>query len=292
MGGTVGMGLEVAFRVADRIILRRFRERLIGSRVRSLLAGSAPMSPSVVEWFHAMGLPLLEAYGVSENVVPIAMNRLGAFRFGSVGRPLSPNEVVLGDDGEVLVRGPGVCSGYVGTQDQIPKDGLYPTGDLGRFDEDGFLFLTGRKSELIKTSTGRRIAPLKMEMKLREIAGIDQAVVVGNGRKHLVALLTLDATGNAELDRRVGGSSADESARGRAAAELLQKHVDRLNGGLAPFERVARFAVLPRPLTAEGGELSQSLKLLRHRIEEKYRSLIDSLYDSDEVEARLEAARG
>ena len=173
--------------VCDRLVLSRLRGTL-GSNLQFMISGSAPMPFWLLEKFHAMGLLILEAYGISENIVPVALNRPDAYRFGSVGRPLPENQLEIAEDGEVLVKGPGVCLRYYGHDQQGGTDeengqarGFLATGDLGKVDSEGFLFLTGRKSEIFKTSTGRRIAPARIEECLRQSQYVDQTMVAGQG---------------------------------------------------------------------------------------------------------------
>ncbi|MDE2454976.1 MAG: AMP-binding protein, partial [Burkholderiales bacterium] len=187
-------GLRLAQGLAERLVLRKIRA-ILGNRLRCMVTGSAPMPRLLLEEFHALGWIVLEAYGLSEDVMPMAMNRLDDFRFGTVGRPMPGNEVVIAADGTVKVRGPGLFAGYWADPGPPPFDaeGYYATGDLGRFDDEGYLSLTGRSGEMIKTSTGRRIAPAGIEAQLRGVPGLDQVLLVGNGRKALIALCTLAA---------------------------------------------------------------------------------------------------
>jgi long-chain acyl-CoA synthetase len=258
--------LRVRHALADRLILRRIRAGL-GNRLRFLVTGSAPAAPGLLEFFHQIGILVFEAYGVSENTVPVAANRPGAYRFGSVGRPFAPNAVRLADDGVVLVYGPGLFHGYCSDDgaDCFTADGFYRTGDLGRFDTDGYLYLLGRKGDVIKTSTGRRIAPARVESAYRRCPGVDQVVVFGEGRKHLVGLVTLNGTGAA-----AGAMGMQDFINGE-----LRRHGETL----AKHERVAAFAVLPERFTLENGELTPTLKLRRREIEARYRDTIARLYE-------------
>jgi long-chain acyl-CoA synthetase len=277
----------------DACVLRRIRSAL-GGRIRYLITGSAPTAPWLLEFFQAAGLPILEAYGVSENTIPIAANRPEELRFGSVGRPLSGNDVRLADDGEVLVRSAGMFRGYLGAEreSRFTADGFYCTGDLGRFDDDGFLYLTGRKAELIKTSTGRRISPVRVETVYRQSPLFEQFVTIGNGRRFLSALIVLNEQAVAGALRKSGGSVPHRSIRSSGdsqVAEIVQTELERLGQELPPQERVARFAILPRPLSIEAGELTPTLKLRRAVIEANHQELIDPLY-SGSCETVLEVA--
>ncbi len=262
-GRAVPPWLVAAHSVADRLILRRVRS-IMGKRLRCMVTGSAPTPRHLLEELHALGWVVLEAYGLSENVLPMAMNRIDDFRFGTVGRPLRGNQIVVADDGAIKVRGPGMFAGYLGEADRSAFDteGFYLTGDLGQSDADGYLRLTGRTSELIKTSTGRRVAPAGVEAQLRSVPDIDQAVLIGNGRKCLVALCTSIQTG------------PDESARARLE-RALREQLTRIN----EHERPSGVALIERPFSIELGELTPNLKLKRAVIEMKHAELIQRLYD-------------
>jgi long-chain acyl-CoA synthetase len=281
-GSTPSPGLRLAQQLSDRLVLRHIRG-IMGSRLQFMIAGSAPMPVWLLEAFHAMGLLILEAYGLSENAMPIAMNRPNSFRFGSVGKSLLANEVRFGPEGDIMVRGPGLFSGYyqdANAQNCFTPDGFYATGDYGGLDAAGFLQLKGRSSEIIKTSSGRRIAPVGIEVKLREIPYIDQAVVLGFGRKCLVGLLTIDwdmletwakAT---EVERPTG----QEAALPELVCHLIVTDLKQRMQHLPRYEQPAGFLVLRHGFSIEGGELTANLKLRRRVIEEKYLSYIEKLY--------------
>lgn len=258
--------------------------------VKYMVSGSAPLPMDVLKSLNSMGITVLEAYGLSENTVPLAVNRLKDHRFGSVGKPLAPNEVVLAEDGEVLVRGVGVFAGYLGqTSNDVPvanresftDDDFYRTGDLGRFDEEGFLHLTGRKRELIKTSTGRRIAPAKIEAVYGRCPSVDQAIVIGDGRKYLTALLTLrpNAAGRWLGPTVSNPLSADQDRIGEETlvCELFSE-LETAGRSLAAEEQIHSFGILPRPLVV-GEEITTSQKLRRSFIADRYATLINRLYD-------------
>jgi long-chain acyl-CoA synthetase len=261
--------LMLAQAVAERLVLRRVRG-VMGERLRCMVSGSAPAPAHLLGEFHALGWPVLEAYGLSENVLPMAMNRLNDFRLGSVGRPVKGNEIDVAEDGAIRVRGPGVFTGYMGELGQPGQDadGFYPTGDIGYFDADGYLYLTGRSSDLIKTSTGRRIAPAAVEALLLKAPGLDQAVVIGNGRKYLVALGTC--------------LPCDQEEPARAQLEhALRQAV----AGISPHERPRGMALLTRAFSLELGELTPNMKLRRAAIEERHAQLIDSLCEEIDRQA-------
>jgi long-chain acyl-CoA synthetase len=259
MGRRPGLGLAMAHRILDALVLRRFREPF-GGRIRFMVSGSAALSPAVMRFFELIDLVVLEAYGLSENIVPVAVNRPGEYRNGSVGKPLPPNEVRLAPDDEVLVRGPGLFKGYEkGPAGAIDAEGYYATGDLGEFDSDGFLYLRGRKNDIIKTSTGRRVAPNRIELLLRRIPAVDQALVIGDGREVLAAILALDP--------------AQPPRQPEIAAQ-----VQEVNESLADYERIRGLILVPQGLSIASGQLTSSLKPRRRVIAEQYSALLDALY--------------
>ncbi|MDC0666192.1 AMP-dependent synthetase/ligase [Nannocystis radixulma] len=269
--------LRILRALLDNLVLRELREALGGS-MKFMLTGSAPCPQATLEFFEVLGVPLLEAYGMSENIIPMSMNRPGEYRVGSVGRPTSRNEVTIAEDGEILVRGLGVFSGY--EQDPDPASRFTPdrylrTGDYGRFDEQGFLYLTGRKSDLLKTSTGRRIAAVRVESVLRSVPGLDQIVVLGNGRRRLVAVATLDR-GRPEF--------AAALARGELTAlePGLRAGLAAAGGALAPYERIAGLLCVREGFSVAGGELTANLKVRRDAVERKYVDGLEDLFKSTE----------
>ena len=258
-----------AHALADRWVLQKLRH-LMGPDLKFMVSGSAPMPPWLLDKLHGLGWLVLEAYGISECVVPIANNTLEAYRFGSVGRPLPDNALKLADDGEVLVRGPGVFTGYYGQADAdtaLDADGYLHTGDLARLDEDGFLWLTGRKSEVFKTSTGRRIAPVPIESALRQLPYVEHAVVFGRNRPVVVVLLSVTP--------QPGGFAAPLSS------EMQRRIGDDIAAACAPipaYQRPAGALVSLRGFSIAAGELTSNLKLRRNAIETLNEREIDALY--------------
>lgn len=260
--------------LAERLVLRKLRD-ILGGEIRFMVSGSAPFPRWLLERFHAMGLLVLEAYGLSENVVPIAVNRADDYAFGSVGRVVAGNELRIADDGEVLVRGAGVFNGYLGRPDAesaLDADGFLHTGDLGELDSAGHLRLTGRKSDVFKTSTGRKIAPTAVEARLKQIPGLDHVVVFGAGRKAIVALVTPAPEVLATLDDAAWRDWTGDIVR--RIAELTADDNDYL--------RPAGVLVHRGAFTIDGGELTSNLKLRRASIEQRHRLALDALF------ARLE----
>lgn len=273
-GQVPGAASRLLHALADRLVLGRIRA-VMGANLRYLVSGSAPMPAWLLDRFRAMGWLVLEAYGLSENIVPVAANRPDAHRLGTVGRAMPGSEVRLAGDGELHVRGPGVCTAYYADAKSRPAldaDGFLATGDYAAIDGDGYITLTGRKSELFKTSTGRRIAPAGIEACLRVIPYVEHAVVVGAGRPFPIAIV---AFSEARL-RAVAGVPAD--------APLAQLSVRMLAdvaasvAQLPDYQRPAGIAATARAFTIEGGELTPNLKLRRPVILESFAAVIDELY--------------
>ena len=260
---------------ADRLVLRRLRA-LMGPDLQFMVSGSAPLPVWLMERFHAMGWLVLEAYGTSENVIPIAINAPDAFRFGSVGRPLPQNELKLVEDGELLVRGDGVFTGYLGEdhiETPIDIDGFLHTGDYARFDSDGFVWLTGRKSDVFKTSTGRRVAPVPIESCLKQLPYVEHVAVLGAQHPVPIALVCLN------VDALPGPTTKREATPLLdKALETIAEDVTKTCAGLPAHQRPAGVVVMRSAFSIAGGELTSNLKLKRKSIEEKYRIAIDELY--------------
>jgi long-chain acyl-CoA synthetase len=231
-----------------------------------------------LEFFDSIGLPVYEAYGLSENIVPVAMSRPGVRKLGTVGRPLPVNEVRLTPEGEIRVRGPGVFVGYwnaVDERDRPDSDGFWSTGDLGILDADGFLQITGRRSDLFKTSTGRWISPVEIEQHLRRIPYVEYALVFGAGRKAPVALLGIDAGRLANAIHRDGGGTENIEVRN----ETLAADVAAATQILPAYRRPAALLISTETLSIDRGELTTNLKLRRNAIQEKFSAQIDALYE-------------
>ena len=265
-------GLErLAAAIAERLVLQRLRA-ILGGEIRFMVSGSAPFPRWLIDKFHALGLLVLEAYGLSENVVPIAINRVTDFEFGTVGRVVTGNDVRLADDGEVLVRGEGVFRGYLGAAAEeaaLDGEGFLHTGDLGEWTVAGRLKLTGRKSEVFKTSTGRKIAPTAVEARLKQIPGIDHVVVFGAARKAIVALVTPSA--------ELLPALVDDAAFARYAQQIAAQTA-ALTADDAAYLRPAGLLVHRHAFTIDAGELTSNLKLRRKTIEARHQAALDALF--------------
>jgi long-chain acyl-CoA synthetase len=283
-GQPLPRSLRLQRAIADRLVFRRIRN-IFGGRVRYFLSSSAPIALEIIEFFHAAGMLILEAWGQTEVSCFATINREDDYRLGSVGKPLPGTELAIAGDGEILVRGPIVFKGYLNqpelTAATITEDGWIRTGDLGRLDADGFLWITGRKKEIIITAGGKNITPANIENLLKEHPLIDQALVHGDRRKYLTALLGLDPEHLKAWAAPKGLEfESYESLLGNPALlEEVQGIVDGVNRQLARYETIKRFALLPRPLEAEKGELTPTLKIRRRIVEERFKHLLDSLYE-------------
>jgi long-chain acyl-CoA synthetase len=274
---------DVQYRFADRLVLAKVR-RLFGPELQVALVGAAPIAPELLEFFDACGVLVLEGYGLTESCAATALNTIDALRFGTVGKPLSGAEVAIAEDGEILIRGPHVFKGYyrdpVATDEVLTPDGWLRSGDLGTLSPDGFLSITGRKKDLIITSSGKNISPVNIESALRESRYITEAVVFGDNRPYLVAMLTLDRDESLKLAERfaIATDPVTVAADPRVRAEL-QKEVDRVNEKFARIEQVKRFAILGHDLTQADGELTPTLKVKRAIVYDKYGDVFAGLYE-------------
>jgi long-chain acyl-CoA synthetase len=268
----------------DRLVYSKFRARLGLDEARFIFTGAAPMSPGTRDWFFSMGVPISEVYGQSEDCGPTSFNVHGAARLGTVGKPVPGTEVKIAPDGEILVRGPNVFKGYLNKEEatqEALQDGWLMTGDVGELDADGFLRLTDRKKDLIITAGGKNIAPQNIEKLLREIDLVSQAVVIGDQRKYLSALITL-VPEKLEAFCQAHGVEAQDP-RGRTqhpkVREAIQTALDRdVNPQLARYETVKRFEILERELSEEAGELTPTMKIKRKPVNEHFAALIESMY--------------
>jgi long-chain acyl-CoA synthetase len=268
--------------VVDRLVLSKVRA-VFGGRLRLAMTGAAPIGREVLEFFDACGVPILEGYGMTESCAAGTLNTPRAGRIGTVGRPLTGTEVAIAPDGEVLMRGPHVFAGYhrdeAATRETV-RDGWLHSGDLGELDADGFLRITGRKKDLIITSSGKNISPDLIESMLRETRWISQAVVHGDRRPYLVALLTLDPDELEALAAEAGvpADPAAMAADPRVRA-IVQRDVDAVNARLARIEQIKRFDILERDLSQAAGELTPTLKVKRAAVGRTYAGRFTALYE-------------
>jgi long-chain acyl-CoA synthetase len=277
------LSLVAAHRLASLTVLGPLKRRLGLDRLRLALCGAAPASPEMFAWYHALGVPLLEGYGQTESTGVISVNRAGRVRVGTVGEPLESVEVRIGEDGEILARGPLVFTGYLKepglTAETVDAEGWLHTGDLGRL-EDGYLSVVDRKKDILITAGGKNVTPANIENALKWSPYIQDAVVVGDGRKYLAALILIDEETVVKYaqDNRIQHSTFEDLARSRDVVRLIQAEVDRVNGALSQAETVKRFALLPRRFYEEDGDVTPTKKVKRRALERRYADLVESLY--------------
>jgi long-chain acyl-CoA synthetase len=282
MGGGSGPFLDAQQRLADRLVYGRLRDRL-GGRVRFFVTGSAPLPREIAEFFHGAGIVILEGYGLTETSPVISLNRIGSVCFGTVGKPIDGVEVRIADDGEILTRGPSVMSGYFNNEEatrEVMHEGWFCTGDIGRFDEHGCLVITDRKKEVLKTSGGKMIAPQPIENELRADRFIAQAIVIGDRRRFISALVVPDFEQIRSYVERKGIEDApmDTLLRHPKIIDLFERRIAKINERLARYERIKAFRVLNREFSLDNGEITLTLKLRRKVIAEHYHDRIEEMY--------------
>jgi long-chain acyl-CoA synthetase len=281
-GEPVGVLLRRRHRLADRLVLSKVRA-LFGNRLEFAITAAAPIAPDVITFFEAAGIRLLEAWGMTETTAAGAINTVDEWRIGTVGRPLPPAEVRIAGDGEILTRGPHVFGGYFknpeATASTMADDWLL-TGDIGSIDDAGYVSITGRKKEIIITSSGKNITPTNIENVLKESRWIAEAVVYGDARPYLVALITLDVEEAPKLAEELGVDPRPAAmARDQRVIAEIQKEVDGTNERFARIEQIKRFLILDHDLTQADGELTPTLKVKHAVVYRKYADEIGSLYE-------------
>ncbi len=278
-GQEPGAWLAGRYRLAQRLVLRQARQALGLGAARLAVTGAAPISPDLLEFFSGLDIPIREVYGQSEDTGPTTVNRTDHTVYGSGGPPFPGVEVRIADDGEVLVRGRNVFLGYFRDPEETAAtlvDGWLHSGDLGEFDDAGMLWITGRKKDIIITAGGKNVAPKPLEQGLRDHPLVAEVVVIGDRRRYLTAVLTLDdeaAAGFLEERGLTGPARESEAIR-----DEIQQAIDRLNTRFARAEQIKRFAILPRRLSIEEGELTPTLKVRRSAVAEHFAELIDAMY--------------
>jgi long-chain acyl-CoA synthetase len=270
-GARVPPWLALRHRIADRLVYSKVKERL-GGRLRIPSSGGAPLALEILEFFHAFDILILEGYGLTECTTACAVNRPDAYKLGTVGRPMPGFEVKLAEDGELLIRSETVFAGYYkdeeATRAVLDDDGWLRTGDIGQIDEDGFIAITDRKKDILVTAGGKNVAPQNLENELKASRFISQALVVGDRRPYVAALITLDGYEVAKW-RKAGGEDVHE---------LVQSIVDEVNLQHSRFEQIKRFAILPRDFSADDDEITPTLKLKRRVVQEHFTDEIERLY--------------
>jgi long-chain acyl-CoA synthetase len=280
-GEDVPSELQAGFDQAEEALYRNVRN-LFGGRMNQAVTGAAPIAKEILEFFYACGVPVMEGYGMTETSTSASVNTPEAYRFGSVGKPFKGIEAKIAEDGELLLRGPNIFRAYYKNEEATREtlvDGWLHTGDLGRIDEDGFIYITGRKKDIIITAGGKNITPANLENGLKQNRWISQAVVVGDRRPYLVALITLDPDEVPAFAQQHGLEPADVHKSEEMRAEV-QKVVDEVNSKVGRVEQVKKFAILPEDLSQATGELTPTLKVKRNVVNEKFAPVVEELYST------------
>jgi long-chain acyl-CoA synthetase len=282
---TAPFGLSARHKVADALVYSKIREAF-GGRLRACVSGSAALAPEIGYFFAGAGIHILEGYGLTESSAASFVNPGEAYRTGTVGKPLPGTEVRIADDGEILLRGPGIMQGYhklpEKTAEVLEPDGWFHTGDIGELSPDGYLRITDRKKDLIKTSGGKYVAPAEVEGQFKAICPyVSNILVHGADRNYCTALIALDEAAITDWARENGleGRSYAEIVAAPATVEMVDGYVQQLNAGLQRWQTIKKFRLLPRDLDVEHGEITPSLKLKRPVVERQYKHLIDEMYE-------------
>ncbi|MFJ1805008.1 MULTISPECIES: AMP-dependent synthetase/ligase [unclassified Streptomyces] len=281
---SVPFGLGAKHKVADALVFAKIREAF-GGNLRACVSGSAALAPEIGYFFAGAGIHILEGYGLTESSAASFVNPGEAYRTGTVGKPLPGTEVRIADDGEILLRGPGIMEGYHGlpekTAEVLEADGWFHTGDIGELSPDGYLRITDRKKDLIKTSGGKYIAPAEVEGQFKAVCPyVSNILVHGADRNFCTALIALDEPSILDWakDNGLAGKSYADVVAAPVTVELIDGYVKQLNEGLQRWQTIKKFRLLPRDLDVEHGEITPSLKLKRPVVEREYKHLIDEMY--------------
>jgi long-chain acyl-CoA synthetase len=270
----------------DRLVFQKLRKALGFDRTRLFVSAAAPIGRDVLDFWMSLGIVIREVYGQSEDCGPTTVNTIKRTRIGTVGAAFPGVEVKIADDGEILVRGPNVCMGYYKDAEAtaaLLEDGWLHSGDVGEFDQDGFLRITDRKKDLIVTSGGKKAAPQNLEALLKGIRPVSQALVVGERKNFLAAVLTLDPVATSEWAKNNGVSAVGRELCNHPKLRAhLQAGIDGINATLAKWETIKKFTVLEGDFSIEGGELTPTLKMKRKVVTQKYAGIIEGLYAGEE----------
>jgi long-chain acyl-CoA synthetase len=283
--GDVSPLLRFQQALADRLVFSKLKQRT-GGRIRFFVSGGAALSRELGEFFEAVGITIIEGYGLTETSPVLTANRVDDYKFGTVGKPMPGVEIKIAEDGEILAKGPNIMKGYYNdpsaTSDVIDKDGWFHTGDVGMFDPQGHLMITDRKKHLFVSSGGKNIAPQPIESLFLQSKFIDQFVLVGDGRMFLSALIVPEFDILKSYAQNAGISFTVDSdlTRTEDIRKLYEKEIQRIQKDLPTYERVRRFELLPEQLTVERGEITPTLKVKRKDVEKKYATLIEKMYEN------------
>jgi long-chain acyl-CoA synthetase len=285
-----GAARSMRYRLLKRLVFGKIKARLdlrLGGQMRLFISGGAPLSRKLALFFEELGFEILEGYGLTETSAATCVNPPGKARLGTVGPPVPGTEARIAPDGEILIRGPGVMRGYHGhpeaTREAIDPDGFFHTGDIGELDANGYLRITDRKKDIIATAGGKKIAPQNLENELKSNPIISQAMIHGDRRKFLSALVTV----NEEIARKLAGTSMlgySELVQQPLVREAVDQAIQALNGPLPSYETIKKYAILPSDFSQQSGELTPTLKVKRKLVTDRYRDLLDGFYDEKLLE--------
>jgi long-chain acyl-CoA synthetase len=282
-GSSPSLPLNLAYNLAYFAVFRKLKERLGFDRVRLGFSGAAPISHNILKYFQSIGIPIREGYGMTETTGITHMSDEYSFKLGTVGKALPGTEVQIAQDGEILVRHPGIFKGYYRDEENTREalhDGWMHTGDVGEIDAEGYLKITDRKKDLIITAGGKNIAPQYIENLLKFSPYINDAVVIGDGRKYLTAMIVIDEENVAKYaqDNKVPFTTFASLTRSEEIFKLIQEEINKVNDQLARVENIRKFTILDKKLYTEDGEVTPTMKVKRKSIHSQYRSLIESMY--------------
>lgn len=275
--------LDMVFAVACFAVFRKLKEKMGFDRFRVAYSGAAPISPDVLRFFQSIGVNLIEGYGQTEATGVTTLSRIGQVKFGTVGPPLPGTEIRIAEDGEILVKSPGVFQGYFKNETATAEtviDGWLHSGDVGIIDNDGFLKITDRKKDIIVTAGGKNVTPQYIENKLKSSIYINDSVVIGDRRKFLSALIMIDEDNVVKYaqDRKIQFSTYRDLTQAPEIQELIQGEIDQVNETVSRVERIRKFTILPKKLYEEDGEVTPTMKVKRKQVHEAFSDLIDAMY--------------
>ncbi|WP_405221254.1 AMP-dependent synthetase/ligase [Dokdonia sp. Asnod1-B02] len=278
----VPLALNLKYKIADKLVLSKLRA-LFGGRIKFMPCGGAPLAAEMVSFFHSFGLDVKCGYGLTETTATVSLFGYTNFEFNSAGKSIEGTEIKIGDNDEILVKGPGVMQGYYKKPEataQVFKDGWFCTGDAGRLDEHGNLYITDRIKDLMKTSGGKYIAPQKLETALISDALIEQIAVIGDQQKYVTALAVPNFENLKKYanEQSISFESMEELIKNNKVVALFEKRFDELQQEFSTFEKIKKFTLLPREFSIEAGEITATLKIKRKVVQQKYKELIDKMY--------------
>ena len=275
--------LKVLFKLSDWIVLKNLKKSIGLDRARYLLTGAAPISPDLLKFYHSLGLDMREVYGQTENCGPTSIHYENDVKFGTVGRALPQAQIRIAEDGEILLKGPHVFLGYYNDPEKTAEtivDGWLHTGDVGRFDEDDHLIILDRIKDIIITSGGKNITPSEIENQLKFSLYINDAVVIGDGRKYLTALIMIDDESVMEYaqENRIPFTTFANLTKAPEIIKLVEKEVDEVNKKFARVETIKKFHLIDIQLTTDDDEITPTMKLKRKFVNEKFKDAIEAMY--------------